>query len=70
MTCPSCGKPTIVTPAGNHLNPQGGRLGRTGRDGIELTPDEIRNTAIRGYYPHHCTPSTTTAAPTSQDALF
>lgn len=72
MTCPDCGGQTIDTPAG-HLNPQPGRLGRHARDGVELTPDEIRDRAVRGYYPHHCPPATTrkpTTASTSQDSLF
>lgn len=69
MTCPTCNEPTIVTPAGNHLNPKPGRLGRVGKDGIELTPDDIRHPSIRGYYPHHC-PTITTPKQSNQDSLF
>lgn len=69
MTCPSCGEATIVTTDGEHLNPTPGRLGRHLKDGTVLAPDEIRNTTVRGYYPHHCT-TTTPAATTSQASLF
>lgn len=71
MTCPTCRGPTIETPAG-HLNPQPGRLGRHARDGVQLTPDQIRDKTIRGYYPHYCPPAskTTTTAKPSQDSLF
>lgn len=71
MTCPTCGGQTLDTPGG-HLNPQSGRLGRHARDGVELTADEIRDPAVRGYYPHHCPPQskTPTNAKPSQDSLF
>lgn len=71
MTCPSCGESTIETPNGLHLNPKRGRMGRVGRDGVELSPDDIRNASVAGYYPHYCLPTSTTKnAPTNQSTLF
>lgn len=71
MTCPKCKEATVETPNGIHLNPRAGRLGRLLKDGTELSADEIRNPAIRGYYPHHCPPaSKTTTKQSSQDSLF
>lgn len=60
MTCPSCGGPTLETPTGLHLNPVSGRMGRVLKDGTNLTSDDIRNPAVRGYYHHFCPPTSTT----------
>lgn len=65
-TCPTCHEDVIDLDDGTRLNPKPGRLGRHLKDGSILTPDQIRDPFIPGYYEHHCLPRKTATAATKK----